>query len=119
MRKIGFFLIIFLMIGAGCAKNDISFQKKLECSNYISTEKQNIEKYNTENSPYNNLSLLEIFYSTKLDTCLEGLARVTHADFNGKEKVYTSFVLKDILEGKEIKAVDTRSDYDNEVEKFR
>lgn len=119
-----------LLIGGGCVStknpsdsqkevSSVEFSKKQQCAELIESEKVNIEKYNAENTPHNNKSLLEIFYSREKNTCIEGFARVSYTEYLGEKKVFTSFVLKDILENKELEAFDAKNDYDNAIKKLK
>lgn len=117
-------LLFLIVLLTGCSSNYVGvsepenkdFAYKQECAKLIEKEKQNITKYNDENAPYNNLSLLEIFYSTKMNSCIEGFVRVTKTELvPGKPQIFTTYVTKDILENKELKAFDLKNDYDGEV----
>lgn len=126
MKKIVFVLMLISLSGCVYRDNysvsqiDKNFELKQECSKLIDKEKDIIEIYNTENTPYNNLSLLEIFYSPKKNTCIEGFVRITKTELiENKPTIFTAYVLKDLIENKELKAFDLKVDYDKEVESLK
>lgn len=86
MKKI---IILLLAIGllCGCGKND-SFSKKVECSKYIS----------------NNRDAKEIFYSPKLDSCLATYIRgnplAEDPSYSGQD--YTFFKITNLLTKEEV-----------------